>query len=95
MKALFLICVSLAVFSGVAFADQYVRGHYRDTDGDGIKDTYINPYYRTSPNSTTLDNYNTKGNYNPYTGKEGTIDPYKSTNPYDYNSGSQKHRYGY
>lgn len=27
---------------------------------------------RTTPNSTTSDNYGTKGNYNPYTGKQGT-----------------------
>src|SRR6478672_8511890 len=38
--------------------------------------TYVAPHYRSSPNSTTLDNYSTKGNYNPYTGKAGTKDPY-------------------
>jgi hypothetical protein len=30
---------------------------------------------RSSPNSTTLDNYSTKGNVNPYTGQPGTKDP--------------------
>jgi hypothetical protein len=39
--------------------------------------TYRQPYYRTSPNKTKLDNWSTKGNVNPYTGKKGTVDPYK------------------
>jgi hypothetical protein len=34
--------------------------------------TYVSPYERTSPNSTERDNYNTRGNYNPSTGKTGT-----------------------
>lgn len=38
---------------------------------------YVMPYYKTSPNKTKLDNYSTKGNYNPYTGKKGYASPYK------------------
>lgn len=38
--------------------------------------TYVEPYYRTEPNSTLFDNYSTKGNVNPFTGKPGWIDPY-------------------
>lgn len=33
--------------------------------------TYVQPSYKTSPNKTKLDNYSTKGNYNPYSGKTG------------------------
>lgn len=40
--------------------------------------TYVQPYERTTPNSTRSDNYSTKGNVNPYTGKAGTRDPYSS-----------------
>lgn len=39
--------------------------------------TYVAPSVKTSPNHTKRDNYSTKGNANPYTGKEGTIDPNK------------------
>ena len=39
--------------------------------------TYVMPSYRTSPNKTKLDNYSTKGNYNPYSAKKGTVNPYK------------------
>lgn len=38
--------------------------------------TYVAPYMRTAPNATRLDNWSTKGNVNPYTGKAGTKDPY-------------------
>ena len=46
--------------------DVHVKGY---TKKDG---TYVAPYTRTSPNHTKSDNYSTKGNVNPYTGKEGT-----------------------
>jgi len=34
--------------------------------------TYVQPYHRTTPDATQNNNYGTKGNVNPYTGKEGT-----------------------
>lgn len=34
--------------------------------------TYVAPSHKTTPNSTKADNYSTKGNVNPYTGKSGT-----------------------
>lgn len=37
--------------------------------------TYVAPHVRTAPNSTVRDNYSTKPNVNPYTGKEGTKIP--------------------
>ncbi len=51
--------------------DVSVRGHTRK---DG---TYVQPHHRKAPNSSKLDNYSTKGNVNPYTGKEGTVDPFR------------------
>lgn len=41
---------------------------------DGI---YIPSHVRTSPNRTKLDNYSTKPNVNPRSGKAGTVNPYK------------------
>ena len=46
-----------------------VKGYYRK---DG---TYVRPHYRTAPNSTNRDNFSTRGNVNPYTGKPGWIQP--------------------
>ncbi len=68
--------------STTVFADDLIRGHWKDTDRDGIKDTWVDPYYRTTPNSNIFDNYSTKPNINPYTGKKGYVDPYKDY--YDY-----------
>jgi hypothetical protein len=36
---------------------------------------YKPAYTRTAPNATKADNYFTKGNTNPYTGKAGTKNP--------------------
>lgn len=36
---------------------------------------YVSSYHRTLPNSTQRDNYSSKGNINPWTGKEGTKTP--------------------
>jgi hypothetical protein len=33
-------------------------------------------HFRTSPNSTKLDNWSTKGNVNPFTGKRGSRNPW-------------------
>ena len=38
--------------------------------------TYVAPHYATNPNGTKLDNWSTKRNLNPFTGKPGTVDPY-------------------
>ena len=68
--------LALASFSVVA--QVHVDGYTR-RDG-----TYVAPTVRSSPNNTKLDNYSTRGNVNPYTGNEGTRDPYAqpSTNQY-------------
>jgi len=39
---------------------------------------YKPPSYRTAPNATKIDNFSSKGNINPYTGKTGTVDAFKS-----------------
>jgi hypothetical protein len=49
----------------------YVKPHVKK---DG---TYVPPSHRKAPNASKFDNYSTKGNVNPYTGKEGTVDPLK------------------
>ena len=92
MKTAILVVLAMFVFSGIAIGADYVKGSWRDTDRDGVKDTYVDGYYRTSPNNTKFDNYSTKGNVNPFTGKEGTEKPYNDYNtPYINNSGYGNH----
>lgn len=42
--------------------------------------TYVQPHYKSSPDKSKFNNYSTKGNYNPYTGKKGVVDPFKKNN---------------
>ena len=49
-----------------------VKGYYKPSTG-----SYVMPSYRTSPNKIKLDNYSARGNYNPYSGKMGTKNPYR------------------
>jgi hypothetical protein len=37
--------------------------------------TYVQGHQQTNPNNTQLDNYGTRGNYNPYSGEYGTKSP--------------------
>lgn len=39
------------------------------------KGTYVPAHKRTTPNKNKRDNWSTKGNENPYTGKKGTKNP--------------------
>jgi hypothetical protein len=72
LKSLMIVAALLGL-GGAAFAapDHAVKGYVKQ---DG---TYVAPAMATNPNATKLDNYSTKGNVNPYTGKTGTVDPYK------------------
>jgi hypothetical protein len=72
------IVVAMFVFSvpqSAKAASTYVNGYFKSNG------TYVNGYYKTTSNSTKFDNYSTKGNYNPYTGKIGTVNPYKYVAP--------------
>lgn len=70
--------ILILIFSASAFAkDVYVRSY---TKKDG---TVVDAHHRTSPNTTKSDNWSTKGNTNPYTGKEGKLDSDDYSKQYD------------
>ena len=71
--ALILFAVVAFYFSNSAEAAIRSRGYYKPSTG-----TYVQPYYRSSPNNSRWDNYSTRGNYNSFTGKKGYTSPYKS-----------------
>ena len=63
--AIMLICI----FIGLNHADAaYTRGYTRH---NGTKVTRIAGYHRTSSDKIKSNNFSTKGNKNPYTGKKG------------------------
>ena len=49
-----------------------VSGHVTKTG------TYVAPHYRTAPDHTKVNNWSSKPNVNPYSGKAGSRDPYAS-----------------
>lgn len=65
------LIMPLDVFAkgGSSSGSHSVRGY---TKKDG---TYVAPHKQTNPNGTKQDNWSTKGNVNPYTGKPGTKNP--------------------
>lgn len=62
----------------LAFAQVYVAPTIR-SDG-----TMVQGHMRTAPNSTRVDNWSSRPNVNPYTGRVGTADPYapRALTPY-------------
>jgi hypothetical protein len=49
-----------------------VRGYMKSNGA------YVAPHYQTAPNATNLDNWSSKPNVNPYTGEQGTKEPYNA-----------------
>ncbi len=62
------LMILLLLMGSSAFAES-VKGYFKSNG------TYVESYQRSDRNNTQLDNYSTKGNTNPYTGKQGTKYP--------------------
>jgi hypothetical protein len=85
--AIFVMTVSLLPLSALARGAGHSTGHGAShTPGGGShrisgytkkNGTHVAPAHATNPNKTKRDNYSSKGNVNPRTGKEGTKDPSK------------------
>ncbi|ENU80608.1 hypothetical protein F975_01662 [Acinetobacter sp. ANC 3789] len=87
MKKVFT-CFALSILSITCFAKGGGSSHYSSSrmTGSGYTNpshtrvsgytkkngTYVASYEKSHNNSTQLDNFDTKGNVNPYTGKDGT-----------------------
>lgn len=78
----FIVLLSVVALATSASVDAkpkgspvYVAPHVTKTG------TYVKGSMRTSPNTTRVDNYSTKGNVNPYTGEAGTKSPYRPYKP--------------
>ena len=76
-KVFFFIAFLFAAATSFAQNSTYVSGY---TNRNG---TYVQGYYRTTPNTTRNDNYSTIGNVNPYSGSYGTklADSYYAATP--------------
>ena len=70
-----LICITLGILL-IAASPSFAKT-VRVRSSVTKSGQYRSAHYRTSPNKTKIDNWSTKGNVNPYTGKKGTNKPYK------------------
>lgn len=62
----YILLIFVLLFSVTIYSQVRVKGYYRKNG------TYVQPHVRSNPNRTKSDNWSTKGNVNPYTGKKGT-----------------------
>ena len=65
------IALAVAAASPAFAADTHVKGYTKK------KGSYVAPHQQTAPDKSKANNYSTKGNTNPHTGKKGTVDPDK------------------
>lgn len=84
MRIVMAIAGVTATFAS-ATAQQHVDGYTRQNG------TYVAPHYRSAPDSSRTNNWSSQGNVNPYTGQQGTHNPYQPpqptyTNPYTNNN---------
>lgn len=84
LPAIAIAMLLVTASAPVSIAQQWVSGYTRQNG------TVVEPYWRSSPDNTTLNNYSTQGNVNPFTGQPGTKSPYDS----GYGSGSGYGGYG-
>jgi hypothetical protein len=78
MRIVILGC-ALAMIAATATAESHRVSGYVKKDG-----TYVAPTRRTNPDGKLPNNYSSKPNTNPYSGKAGTVDPYKPKAPKKY-----------
>jgi hypothetical protein len=75
------VLAAAVLLPSMTSAQVYVHGYYKSNG------TYVAPHYRSAPDGNPYNNWSTVGNVNPYTGQEGTKNPYSS-------SGSSNRSYG-
>ncbi|GAB6121130.1 hypothetical protein [Dysgonomonas termitidis] len=81
MKRIIFILL-LALIAGYLPAQSRYQKGYTKKDG-----TYVQGHRKTKSNKTNRDNYSTKSNTNPYTGKKGSRAKDYSPESYNYGSG--------
>jgi hypothetical protein len=69
MKKIIIFTLAIILVIPILTHAASVRGYWSDRDGDGVKETYTQPYQRTNPDGIKSNNYDYPGNYNPNTGQ--------------------------
>ncbi|PIQ80311.1 MAG: hypothetical protein COV79_01145 [Parcubacteria group bacterium CG11_big_fil_rev_8_21_14_0_20_41_14] len=66
-----VILILAIVFGLLALRAEMVEARVRVRGYTRSSGSYVMPHYRTSPNSYKFDNWSSRGNYNPYSGRSG------------------------
>lgn len=93
MNRTIIALAAIVAATGTALAGNYVNGYTRQ---DG---TYVAPHYRSAPDNNRYNNYSSQGMVNPYTGRQGTQNPYGAigstpSNPYGTIGGGKRNCFG-
>ena len=67
---LFLFVLLATTLATSAEAATRTRGYFKKSG------TYVAPHYKSNRDSSKFNNWSTKGNSNPFTGKKGYVNPY-------------------
>jgi hypothetical protein len=76
MKYKFLALAAFAALVAIP-ASLFAAGDHAVREHVTKKGKYVAPTRATNPNKTQRDNYSSKPNVNPYSGKQGTREPKK------------------
>lgn len=85
LKRIAFVIIILLISSSSFARDVHVKEYFRKNG------TYVQPHYRSAPDGNPYNNFSTRGNVNPYTGKIGTVDPDNDR----YNHKKSNGSYGY
>lgn len=77
MKKLIVVLLSALFVLTTSLSETYAKSSSRVRGYTKKSGAYVAPHRRTNPDKSKSNNWSTKGNVNPYTGKKGTKDPYK------------------
>lgn len=77
MKKLIVLLLSVSIILVASISETHAKSSSRVRGYTKKSGTYVAPHRKTNPDKSRFNNYGTKGNYNPYTGKKGTKDPFK------------------
>jgi hypothetical protein len=75
MKALLLLgmaSLTTSAHAGGHRGGSHATGSHSVSGYTTKKGTYVKPHQQTNPDHTRKNNYSTKGNTNPWTGKKGS-----------------------
>lgn len=73
MKKLLLILFAILIMASPIAQAKYQRGYYKPSTR-----SYVKGHFKTRSDNLKFNNYSSKGNRNPYTGKKGYRNPYKT-----------------